>query len=150
MNKDRKIRNCTGSIVEFGGVLVLIVPLVMLLLFATYEFAYAFLIKSNIDNAAKNAARAMAIQYGQDSSLLTDSAAQQAVYSSIRIPNFVHANQQFSNPVFKPAADPTSVTVSVTYTGGQNGLPQFPNPDLLKLGANFKIDGTYTYRLESQ
>lgn len=144
-------RATTGSIAEFGAVLAVVIPLVFLLLFVCYECAYAYMIKGNIDNAAKNAARAMAIAYGQNPDVATNTSLQQNVYSGIRIPNFVNDNRQFDPPQFSPSGgEPTNVTVTLTYRGGQYGLPPFPNPDPLNLSANFKIDATYTYQLEGE
>jgi len=143
-------RTNRGNISEFGAVLVLVVPLVLILIFAGYEFAYGFLIKSNIDNAAKNASRALAIEYGQDPTVATNSTKQQAIFDKIRIPNFVNDNQQFAVVKFEPVADPESVSVTVKYLGGQYNLPKFPNPDPLQIGANFVIEGTSTYRVERQ
>jgi hypothetical protein len=146
-----KMRNASGNISEFGAVLVIVVPLVIGLLFAGYEFAYGYMIKSNLDNAAKNAARAMAIAYGQDQTIASNQAKQQAVYTSVRVPNFVNANQQFSDPDFKPSGgSPKSVTVTVSYLPGQFNLPKFPSPDVLNLSPTLRISGTYTYRLEDE
>lgn len=147
----REMRTSSGNISEFAAVLVIVVPLVLALLFAGYEFAYGYMIKSNLDNAAKNAARAMAIAYGKDSTIATNHSKQQAVYDSIRVPNFVNANQQFSDPDFKPAGgSPKNVTITVTYLPGQYNLPQYPSPDVLNLSPTLRISGTYTYRLEDE
>lgn len=145
------MRTSSGNISEFSAVLVIVIPLAIVLLFAGYEFAYGYLIKSNLDNAAKNAARAMAIAYGQDNSIASDRSKQQSVYSSIRLPNFVNDNQQFGEPDFKPAGNnPKNVTVTVTYLPGQFNLPKFPSPDVLNLSPTLRISGTCTYRLEDE
>jgi Flp pilus assembly protein TadG len=146
-----KMRTSTGNISEFAAVLMIVVPLALTLLFVGYEFAYGYMIKSNLDNAAKNAARAMAIAYGQDSSIAANQSKQQAVYTPIRVANFVNSNQQFTDPDFKPAgANPKSVTVTVSYLPGQYGLPMYPYPDPLNMAPTLRISGTYTYRLEDE
>jgi Flp pilus assembly protein TadG len=146
-----KLRTTSGNLSEFAAVLLIVLPLAITLLFAGYEFAYGYMIKSNLDNAAKNAARAMAIAYGQDATIAADHSKQQAVYTPIRVANFVNANEQFTDPDFKPAGgNPKSVTVTVTYLPGQYNLPKYPSPDPLNLAPTLRIAGTYTYRLEDE
>jgi hypothetical protein len=136
------------SLVEFTAALVLGLPLLITILYATLEASYLFSIRTNTDIAARQAARAMAIEFGKQPNFKTNTAAQQAVYTGIRIPNFVHNNAQFSDPVFSTTS-PATVTVTCSYPpGGAYGLPPFPNPDVFKLGGTFTINSTATFGLE--
>lgn len=138
------------SLVEFAAAVVLGLPLLMTILYATVEASTYFAIRTNIDIAARTAARAMAIEYGKNPGFASNTGAQQAVYANIRIPKFVQENSQFSNPQFNIATAPATVTVSVRYpNGGIAGkLPPFPNPDIFKLGPSFNVDSTATFALE--
>jgi Flp pilus assembly protein TadG len=135
------------SIVEFAAVISIGLPLLILLIYAAMETSFAFMITSNLDVAARKAARDLAIEYTKDPTIATNSGLQQAVFDKIRIPNFVAANSQFGQPVFTTTT-PQKVTVTVSYpSGGGNGLPTFPNPDPLGLGAQFKLQSTATASL---
>ncbi|MBI4533789.1 MAG: pilus assembly protein [Candidatus Melainabacteria bacterium] len=137
------------SIAEAAASLGLLLPLVILVVFVILEASYAYLIKTSLSQAARQAARDLAIAYGQNSQVATSRALQDSmVFSNIQISKMVTSTQQFDNPVFNAAADPPTVSVTVRYLSGQYGLPVFPNPDPLNLGSSFIITASSTYRLE--
>lgn len=137
------------AITEAAAALTLILPLIFLVIFVVLEASYAYTLKNALAEGAREAARNLAINYGQNQAIATDRTLQNAeVFDNIRITNVINNSSQFDDPVFNTAADPPTVEVTVHYRGGQFGLPPFPNPDPLNLGSNFKIDATSTYRLE--
>jgi len=89
------------------------------------------------------------VQYGSNSQIQYSRSMQDVmVFNNIHINNVVVSTNQFDNPTWDTAGIPPTVTVTVHYTSGQNGLSTFPNPDPLHIGKNFKLDATSTYRLE--
>jgi len=118
-----------------------------MIIMVAVEAGYGYIIKINMDGAARRAARDLAIAYGQDPSIAQDSSKVNTVLSMIRIANMVVDNAQFGEPVFQTDNPPTA-TVTVTYASGQYGLAPFPNPDPLNLGPTFTISSTATYHLE--
>ena len=149
MLKSKQRRSKGAVLAEFAAVMALMFPVLMLILFVVLEMAQAYLIKDALSQAARQAARDLAIVYGQDPTIQFSRANQDStVFSKIQIPNVVNSAVQFSNPVWNSAASPPTVSVSVSYTSGKNGLPVFPNPDPLSLGSSFSLSGSSTYRLE--
>jgi Flp pilus assembly protein TadG len=144
-------RQATGAtIAEAGAALGLLLPLAFTLIFVVMEGSYYYLIKDSLSQASRQAARDLSIAYGQNGGTIANSRALQnsMVFDRIRIRNMVNASAQFDNPVFQTAAEPFTVSVTVRYTGGTNGLPTFPNPDPLRLGRNITLTASSTYRLE--
>ena|SRR5262249_8069635 len=149
MRHARHRRKQGVSIAEAAAALALLLPLLFLVIFVVLEASYAYLIKNSLAQAAREAARDLAVQYGQDPSIAGSRTVQNTqVFDKIRINKIVADSTQFDDPVFATGIEPSTVTVTVHYRSGQFGLPVFPNPDPLKLGANFPIDATSTYRLE--
>jgi len=147
----RTNRKSGASLVEFAAALTLGLPLVIGILYVVLEASVYFAIRTNIDIAARNAARALAIEYGKDPTIAAAPGGPkvQAVLTKIRIPGFVVNNLQFNTPTFDVAIPPASVTVVCQYpSGGAYGLPRFPNPDPLKLGSNFKVISSATFATE--
>jgi hypothetical protein len=114
------------------------------------EASYAYLIKESMAQGARQAARDLSIYYGQNGSAIASNRTLQdsMVFDKIRITNMIKSSSQFANPVFQTTTEPLTVTVTCSYTGGQYGLPTFPNPDPLNLGSNITLSATSTYRLE--
>lgn len=149
MKTIRKSRKKGSTIVETVASFVLYLPILVTFLFVIMEVATFFLIKETLAQAARQAARNLAVAYGSNRGIASDRTQQNSlVFDTIRVYNIINASAQFSNPTFNPNANPPTVTVSVSYTGNQFGLPPFPNPDLLHLGNNFVVHSTSTYRLE--
>ena len=137
------------AITEFAAVLSILLPLLLLILYVGFQASLAWTIRTNLDIAARKAARNMAVEYGNSAALTTDTTAQQAIYTNVRIPNFVNDNAQFEAPIFNTSVQPGTVTIKVNYPGdGSHGLPRFPNPDVMHLGSSFTLSSTNTATLE--
>jgi len=149
MRKIKISRKKGSTIVETVASFVLYLPILVTFLFVIMEVATFFLIKETLAQAARQAARDLAVAYGSNHGIANSRTQQNTlVFDTIRFYNIINASAQFSNPTFNPNATPPTVTVSVSYTGNQFGLPPFPNPDPLHLGANFVLNSSSTYRLE--
>jgi hypothetical protein len=149
--RNRTNRKSGVSLVEFAAALTLGLPLVIAILYVVLEASVYFAIRTNIDVAARNAARALAIEYGKDPTIAASPSGPkvQAVLTKIRIPGFVVNNGQFNTPTFDTAVSPSSVTIVCQYpSGGMYGLPKFPNPDPLNLGSSFKVISSATFATE--
>ncbi len=137
------------AITEAAAALTILLPLIFVIIFAALEAGYAYTLKSSLSEAARQAARDLAIAYGQNPTIAGDRTQENSlVFDSIRIRNVLNDSSQFDDPVWNTSGDPTTVQVTVRYLGGQFGLPTFPNPDPLHLGSHFQVTATSTYRLE--
>ncbi len=137
------------SIAESAAAMCLLIPLIFTLIYAVTEISYAYLLKTSLAQGARQAARDLAIAYGQNPAVASSRSLQDAmVFQNIRINNIINSNMQFDNPVFNTGISPHTVFVNVRYLGSQYGLPPFPNPDVLNLGNKFVITADSTYRLE--
>jgi hypothetical protein len=113
------------------------------------EASKAYLIKEGLSQGAREAARNLAIAYGQNNSIQNNRSQQDAqIFSNIHINQIINASAQFQDPVWDANGIPPTVTVTVDYTSGQNGLPVFPAVGPLNLGNNFHLSATSTYRIE--
>jgi hypothetical protein len=150
MNRKTSRKNRGATIAEAGAALGLLLPLAFTLIFVVMEASYAYLIKESMAQGARQAARDLSIYYGQNGSAIASNRTLQdsMVFDKIRITNMIKSSSQFANPVFQTTTEPLTVTVTCSYTGGQYGLPTFPNPDPLNLGSNITLSATSTYRLE--
>lgn len=137
------------GLVESAAAMAVLIPLFMLILYVSSEISQAYMIKTAMTAAAHRAARNLAIAYWQNSSIANSRAAQESlVLDQIRIGSMIVDSQQFSDVTYELNATPPSVSVTVTYTGGQYGLAPFPNPDPLHLAQHFQISSTETHALE--
>ncbi len=147
LSRQRKMGGAT--LAETAASFVIMIPLIMTVLFVVLECSQAFLIKESLAQGARQAARDLAVVYGKNPAVASDRSLQDAmVFNNIRVTNIINASAQFATPTFNTAGLPPTVTVTVSYTSGQNGLPVFPNPDPLRLGNSFQLNATSTYRLE--
>src|SRR5579864_3578788 len=122
--------NRGSSIAETAAAMSLMLPLTFALIFAVLEASYFYMLKSSLSQAAREAARDLSVAYAQDPTVATDRTLQNTmVFDHIRIQNVINSDLQFDNPVFQTANDPPTVSATVHYSGGQYGLPTFPNPD---------------------
>lgn len=141
--------NRGSTIAEAAASMVVMIPLMIALLFVTVEVCYACFLLHNLSQAARTAARSMAIAYGADPTIVSSRTLQdQRVFDSIRITNVVNDSDQFEDPVFQTSTEPHTVTVTVRYLSGQYDLPIFPIPDPLNLGQQFRPVAQSTFRLE--
>ncbi len=147
----RKLRRKTGSyIVEGAAGLLILIPLLVLITYATLQVSRAYMINAALQQAAQEGARLIATNYASHPSIASVRSDQEKYsFSVIKVDNIINDPGQFS-AVFAPnASSPTDVTVTVTYpSAGDYGLPPFPDPDYLKLGSNFTLTGTARYTLE--
>lgn len=139
-----------GMLAEATAALSLLFPILVLVIFVTLEASEAYVIARHMNNAAFLAARALAVKYQAYPMIKTDSAAQQQIFNTIRIPNMVSGNMQFGSPVWSTNQTPDTVTVSCRYLSGQGNppLPTFPRWNPLNLGPGFQVASSATYRLQ--
>lgn len=134
---------------EAAAAMVVLIPLVMLLIYVITEVCVIYNTKAGLLEAARHAARDLAVQYGIDPAVASSRPLQEAlVLDHVRIPNTVASSTQFDTVVFQHTTVPGSVKVVVRYTGPSAGLPPLPNPDPLNLGSRFVVTAESTYRLE--
>lgn len=149
--ENSKKRRRGAVLAEAVSSLALLFPVIVLSLFVMIESTYAYTIARNMKNAAFLAARQLAKEYKSYNGITSDTAAQDAIYSQIRIPLMVTGNAQFSVPSggWQTGANPPSVTVEVRYLSGQGSpaLPQFPHPGILNLGNNYVVAARASYCL---
>ena len=130
-------------IAEAVAAMALFFPLFVLIICAGLEASYAYVIARNMSEGSYLAAQQMAAAYKSYPGIVRDSAAQQAVFSQIRIPNFVASNAQFYFPsnAWQTTGSLQTVTVGCKYISGAGSptLPQSPISDPLGLGANFTV-----------
>lgn len=149
MNYKNKRGGKAQGLVETAAAMAVLIPLFMLILYVSSEISQAYMIKTAMTAAAHRAARNLSIAYWQNSTISNNRAAQESlVLDQIRIGTMVVDSHQFSDVTYELNATPPSVSVTVTYTGGQYGLAPFPNPDPLHLGSHFQISSTETHALE--
>jgi len=161
-----RTRKKAAAIVEFVGALMLLIPLFIVLMFATYECVLYMYFKTGVDAAARTQARWLAVNYTTFSSS-SASAYQTWINPNIRITGCVVSNSQFTNGSMGGngfvAAPPTAslsgsslgaVAVRVVYPGTNTGLPPWPNPPLSFFGVKIlppggmQIAGTYSCNVE--
>lgn len=129
--------------------MVLLIPILFTVLFVVLEASKAYFIKESLSQGARQAARDCAVAYGSNNKIDGDRSLQDSfVFTNVKIPGVINDERQFDDAQFDANAVPPKVTVTVHYASGQYGLATFPNPDPLKLGNNFHLSATSTYRLE--
>ena len=137
-----KLRNQRGGhqLAEFAGVLVVGLPLLTLLVFVGLECGHFYTIKSAMEVGARDAARALVVNYN-----LTGT--EKTVVDWLTIPNYINNSNQFT-VVWDSKTPPAFVTVSCAYpSGGGNGLPPFPAGPLRYLITDTKFDlGTFSVK----
>jgi len=150
LNKQR--RSSGAVLVEAVLSTCILLPIIILTIWAWIEISYAYIIGMNMTEAANLAARALAAEYYRDPTIAQDLLKQNLILSRIRIDNMVSSNAQFKIPdngwQIKKAilSSPESVTVTCTYTPGEGEppLPNFPNPDPLNLRQKINISSSAT------
>jgi Flp pilus assembly protein TadG len=145
-----RTRQQTGSsIAEAAAAMGLLIPLIFAVLYLVAEVSQAYLIKETLAQAAREATRQMAIVYGQGEQIKDDRKLQnKLVFDRIRFSNVIHSSAQFKDPKWDLSGSPPTVSVTVSYTSGQYGLPVFPAPDPLNIGTKFCLEACSVYRLE--
>lgn len=130
--------------------MVVLIPILFMVLFVVIECSKAYYLKEALAQGARQAARDMAIAYGQNKQIEYNRALQDAVFSGVRIAGVINSNNQFDDAVFNTSSTAPTVSITVHYLSGEYGLPKFPDPDPdpLKLGDSFKLQASSTYRVE--
>lgn len=141
-------RNRGQLLAETAASMVLLLALGIIILFATCSLTCAYLVRGELAEASRYAARELAIAYGVDP-LISQSRADQElqVFDKIRFNNVIVSSEQFDDPVFNTSAGERRVTVTVRYEPGRWGLNGFPLPDPVNLRIEPMVARS-TYRLE--
>lgn len=148
--KTRMARRRHGSVlIESVIAISIILPLTVVIILVALEATHAYFIAGGMTQAAVLTCRALASEYRINRLIVSDTAAQQSIFSNIRIANLVHSNTQFQITQWNVAQDPKTVTVKITYISGAGTppLPSFPSTGTLNLGSAFQISQAITYRL---
>ncbi|HEY9788993.1 MAG TPA: TadE family protein [Candidatus Obscuribacterales bacterium] len=142
------------NIVEFGGALMIGLPLIMAMLYGIVECSMLFAIRTNLDNATRLAAQLLINDYESSGSVSNGTATNlpgtYAFDIAAGIPGyyFVHKSAKQFTWTWSVNSSPKTVTVRVAYPTtqfGVNGLLPFPHPDPFHLGSNFQIATTGTF-----
>lgn len=155
--KRTSLRTCRGgAIVEAGASMALLLPVLLILMWAITQVSQYFVLKQQLSFVARQAAREISYAYGTLGYTTMNSAGASSgaantgdsnylqIVNAISVPGVINAN---SNSQFKvyftipnaPSLSRSYVTATVTYKSGAN-LPTFPwNP--LKTGF-LKFDTT--------
>jgi Flp pilus assembly protein TadG len=144
-------RLCSGvAIMEFAAALMLLLPLTIVVCYVAAEAMQICMIKSVLNHGAAVAARRLSIAYASDPASAI--ANPEASFENVRINNVIIDDRQFAIPAgtagWNLYSKPPTVCVEVTFKGGLYGLPTFPNPDPLNLGANFVLKSSAKANLE--
>lgn len=145
-----KARNNRGSVLIDAVVsIALMVPLTVIAILVALEASRAFVLSGGMTQAGVLACRALSYEYKTNRAIVTDTAAQQVIFTNIRILNMVHSNSQFEILGWNLAQNPKTVTVKVTYIPGAGTPPlsNFPSTGMLNLGSAFQVSQAVTYRL---
>lgn len=149
MKRQYTSRKKGSTIAEAACSMVVMIPLMVTLILVCVEVSYGCFLLDNLAQAARKAARDLAITYGADPTIVSDRAKQNnLVFDQVRINNIVNSSLQFDDPVFQTASTPHTVTVTVHYLSGAYNLPIFPYPDPLGVGQSYRPVAQSTYRLE--
>jgi len=128
--------------------MMVLIPVLFMVLFVIIECSKAYYLKEALAQGARQAARDMAIAYGQNKQYDGNRAMQDLVYANVKMPQVINDVQQFDDAQFDTSSLTPKVTVTVHYTSGQYGLPKFPDPDPLGLASHFALQASSTYRVE--
>jgi Flp pilus assembly protein TadG len=138
-----------ATLSETAASLSLAIPILLTILFAAVEVCQALTIKESLAQAAREAARNLAIAYAEDPAVAGSRALQDAlVFDNVRISSVVNDSRQFGDPVFDSKSDPPCVRVQVAYQSGKYGLPVFPAVDPLKIAGKLTLESRSVYRVE--
>jgi Flp pilus assembly protein TadG len=136
MKTMKRIRAKSGAtVMEFGAVLMLGLPLLLLLVYFAIELTQYFTIKAAMDVGARNAARALVVDFNNNRTCKTS--IDLATWTFLKMPNYIVNNGQF-DVVWDSTTTPSQVTVSCQYSGP--GLTPFPSGPLNYLNNNASLN----------
>jgi Flp pilus assembly protein TadG len=138
------------TLIEATATICVMLPIMITVVMAIQEVSQAYQLKQGLAQAARQAVRDLAAQYGVSEMIATDRASQDAtVYSKVTVPGVVSHQSQFDDGVFDTVSDPPKVTVTVHYKcNATTGLPLFPAFDPLNWGSNVDLNASATYSLK--
>jgi hypothetical protein len=138
MNTRRPTRNQKGAhLAELGAALMFGLPLLVLIVYVALETTHFYTIKSAMDVGARNAARALVVDYNKTNTKGTS-------VTWLTMPHYIASSKQFSID-WDTANPPTFVTVTCSYPNdGSYGLPQFPGGPLRWLFNKSANNSTFT------
>lgn len=137
--------NRGGAIVEAGASMALLLPVLLILMWAITQISQYFVLKQQLSFVARQAAREISYAYGtlgyttmnsggaSSGSANTGDSNYLQIVNSISVPGVINANSNTQFKVFfnipnAPSMSQSYVTATVTYKNGAN-LPTFPwNP----------------------
>lgn len=144
--RNRHMRSSSGgAIVEAGASMALLIPVVLILIWAITQVSQYFIIKQQLAYVARQAAREIAYGYGTmkyttmnsggiaSGAAATGDSNYQNILNDISVPSVINANSSSQFQVSftipnSPSLARSYVTATVTYQNGPN-LPRFPwNP----------------------
>lgn len=143
-------RRSSGAVIaESAASMMLLIPVLIVLLFIVMEAVQAYTINSVLAQAARQAAREIALKYLDDPAIAGSRTDQDTlVYNNIRTAGILVDSAQFEDAVVNTASDPITCTVTVRYLGGQHGLPPFPQCDPLHFGSSIQLAASSTFKTE--
>ncbi|MGD9682769.1 MAG: hypothetical protein AB7W16_16385 [Candidatus Obscuribacterales bacterium] len=144
-------RTSRGSLLAESVVAIAVMlPVTILTVLIALEASHAFILSRGMTEGAVIAARALSYEYKTNKSVVTDSDAQQAIFSNIRMANLIHDNSQIQIVNWQLTDEPKTVTVKVTYIPGAGTppLPPFPTVPCIDLPGSYRICQFVTYRLK--
>lgn len=138
------------SLVEAAATIAVMIPLLIAVVLVISEISEAYRIKMALVQAAREAARDMAVAYAKSPLVEGDKVLQDnMVFDKVRVSNVLVASSQFDIATFDTSATPPVVRVTNSYVSdATTNLPPFPTFDPLNLGSNFQLNAEATYPLD--
>lgn len=145
------------SIVEAAGAIALLLPILLLVIFAVTQVSQYFVLKQEIAYAARQAAKELAYAYGtqkltsmnsggtSSGAANTEDPSYQKILNAISVPGTIAKNSSTQFNVYfnipnSPSMTKSYVTASVVYKGEAN-LPSFPWNPLNSAFIRFDMSG---------
>lgn len=146
----KRTRNKLGTtIAELGAALTILLPFLIFAAYVAVSIMQVCIIKSILNQCSSIAARSLAISYSSQPTETISSP--ETTFSGIRFNNVVVDNAQFEIPPgaagWNTAGNPPTVTVTVSFPGEQNVVPNYLNLNLLGLGNGYSLSSTATANL---
>ncbi len=143
-------RSIGVAAVELSAAIMVLLPLLIIVCYVAAEAMQLCMIKSVLNRGAAVAARRLAIAYCSDGASAI--ANPESSFANVRVANVIIDDRQFTVPPgtsgWNLYSKPPTVCVEVTFRSNLYGLPQFPSPDPLNLGANLILKSSAKANLE--
>jgi hypothetical protein len=163
MRRQQQTSRSTGAYtVETAVSMVILIPLLITIVFVGIEACKGIAIMQALEQGARQAAHNLAVAYADHPTIVSNPSEQRTYgFDPVRIHGVIESSAQFDPPTWKNVpgapgnptttidpASPQTVSVTVSYTSGQNGVPAFPDIDPLHWAPNFNLKATSTYTIE--